>query len=67
MGSPVAMAVKRSPSDDAGRPAPSAALVTLDDNVEFSLLLTMTLTTAEPKAPPIALAENASPVALARY
>jgi len=56
----------RAGTDEDGSPAPMAAAATLGARVFSSLLLIMTLTTADPKAPPMARAENARPVALAR-
>jgi hypothetical protein len=63
---PVLIPAKRSSREEAGRPAPRAALLTLRVYVEESLLLIMRFRIAEPNAPPMARAENASPVAVDR-
>ena len=66
-GLPVAMPSMRAGMEDAERPALMAAEDTWGPRVLPNLLLMITLTTADPKAPPMARAENARPVALARY
>lgn len=66
-GSPAAMAVRRSGTEAVGSPTPVAAPPTFLASVESILPLTMASMIAEPKAPPIARAEKASPVAVERY
>lgn len=61
------MASSSADSEELGSPALTAAAVTFEVKVDRSEALMMASSTAEPNAPPIALAENASPVAVERY
>lgn len=63
---PVVNAVSSAGTEPAGNPAPVAAAETLGAQVLPSLPLMMASRTAEPKAPPMARAEKARPVAVLR-
>lgn len=64
---PVEKAVRSAGTEEAGSPASTAAEVIPGAYVEASLPLIMVSRTADPKAPPIARAEKARPVAVERY
>jgi len=64
---PEEKAARRAGTEEVGSPALVAAPETAGAYVEAILPLIMVSRTAEPKAPPRALAENASPVAVERY
>jgi hypothetical protein len=63
---PDLMAVISSAADDFGSPEPMTAAVLCGPYVDAIFPLMMADRTAEPKAPPIARNENASPVAVDR-
>ena len=64
---PAEKACRSAGTEELGSPAAVAASATPEAYVEASLPLMMVSSTAEPKAPPIARAEKASPVAVERY